>query len=191
MYLFFDTETTGLPRDYKAPISELDNWPRLVQIAWLQYNHSGEKLLSRNYVIKPQGFIIPEQSSRIHGITNEMAVNEGYDLKKVLREFSEILNKSKILVAHNISFDEKVVGAELLRNNIQSNLLKIPKICTMKSSTDFCRIPSRYRRYKWPNLSELHSVLFNKPLLNGHDAMVDTTACAECFFELKTRGVIE
>ncbi|RLJ00088.1 MAG: 3'-5' exonuclease [Candidatus Aenigmatarchaeota archaeon] len=191
MYLFFDTETTGLPKDYKAPISELDNWPRLVQIAWLKYTDSGEKLLEKNYVIKPQGFIIPERASKIHGITNEMAMNEGVELKSVLIEFSEILNKSKTLVAHNISFDEKIIGAEFLRNDIQSNLLEIQKICTMKASMDFCKIPCRYRRYKWPNLSELHSILFNKPLLNGHDAMIDTTACAKCFFELKSRGVID
>ena len=32
-YLFFDTETTGLPRNYKAPSSDTRNWPRLVQLA--------------------------------------------------------------------------------------------------------------------------------------------------------------
>jgi len=30
MYLFFDTETTGLPRNWKAPVTDLDNWPRMV-----------------------------------------------------------------------------------------------------------------------------------------------------------------
>ena len=32
MYLFFDTETAGLPRNKKTPISNLKNWPRLVQM---------------------------------------------------------------------------------------------------------------------------------------------------------------
>ena len=31
-YLFFDTETTGLPANWQAPMSDLENWPRLVQI---------------------------------------------------------------------------------------------------------------------------------------------------------------
>jgi len=35
MYLFFDAETTGIPRNYKVPASDHRNWPRLVQIAWL------------------------------------------------------------------------------------------------------------------------------------------------------------
>ena len=35
MYLFFDTETTGLPRNWKAPVTHLNNWPRMIQIAWI------------------------------------------------------------------------------------------------------------------------------------------------------------
>ena len=27
MYLIFDTETTGLPKNFKAPITDTDNWP--------------------------------------------------------------------------------------------------------------------------------------------------------------------
>ena len=44
MYLFFDTETTGLPRSWKAPITDSNNWPRLVQIAWLVFD------LDKNWV---------------------------------------------------------------------------------------------------------------------------------------------
>ena len=52
MYLFFDTETTGLPKDWKAPISDLDNWPRLVQIAWSHYDSSGNEISNNSYIIK-------------------------------------------------------------------------------------------------------------------------------------------
>ena len=34
-YLFFDTETTGLPKNWKAPVTDTENWPRIVQIAWI------------------------------------------------------------------------------------------------------------------------------------------------------------
>ena len=111
MYLFFDTETTGLPKKWKEPVTNLDNWPRLVQIAWLSYNEFGELLSSDNRIIKPNGFIIPEDASKIHGITHENADLIGEDLAQVLTEFKALVDNAKYLVAHNMSFDEKIVGA--------------------------------------------------------------------------------
>ena len=73
MYLFFDTETTGLPRNYKAPLTAFDNWPRMVQIAWMQYDESGSLLSETSYIIKPEGYQIPEAVSKLHGITTERA----------------------------------------------------------------------------------------------------------------------
>ena len=34
MYLFFDTETTGLPKRWNAPVTDLENWPRSFAGAW-------------------------------------------------------------------------------------------------------------------------------------------------------------
>ncbi|MEA3478042.1 MAG: 3'-5' exonuclease [Bacteroidota bacterium] len=111
-YLIFDTETTGLPVDWNAPISNLDNWPRLVQIAWFHCDNSGNILTDSNYIVKPQGFTIPEDATEVHGISTEMAKSEGIDLKTVLIEFSKAISQSSFLVAHNLNFDEKIVGAE-------------------------------------------------------------------------------
>jgi DNA polymerase III epsilon subunit-like protein len=191
MFLFFDTETTGLPRDWNAPVERLDNWPRIVQIAWLMYDLEGKRLSEKQFIIKPEGFVIPEESSRVHGITTEQALSEGVDLSGVLLDFSNDLAKVNFLVAHNLSFDEKIVGAEFLRKQIDNNLNESNKICTMTSTIDFCRIPSATpSSYKWPKLSELHFKLFGEDFKDAHDAMVDTSACAKCFFELKNKGVI-
>ena len=46
MYLIFDTETTGLPKNWKAPITDTDNWPRCVQIAWQLHDEMGELVVS-------------------------------------------------------------------------------------------------------------------------------------------------
>ena len=59
-YLFFDTETTGVPKNYKAPITDLDHWPRLVQLGWILCDEQGSELQTGNDIIKPNGFIIPE-----------------------------------------------------------------------------------------------------------------------------------
>ena len=189
MYLFFDTETTGLPKDWKAPISDLDNWPRLVQIAWSHYDSSGNKILGNNYIIKPQGFVIPPYSSIVHRISTERALKEGVDLKMVLEKFARDIKNVKFLVAHNMEFDAKIVGAEFLRINTPNNISEISKICTMKKATNFCQISGRYG-FKWPTLSELYSKLFEEDFENAHDASVDISACAKCFFQLRKMKII-
>ncbi len=188
MYLFFDTETTGLPKKWDAPITDLENWPRLVQIAWILFDEDGSQILSKKYVIKPEGFIIPEESSKVHGITTETALKKGKPLQKILNEFSLSMSLSNFMVAHNMSFDEKIIEAEFLRKRIQRSLFQPIKLCTKEISTEFCKIPGPYG-FKWPSLSELHVKLFGKDFEDAHDALVDVNVCAKCFFELKKQGV--
>ena len=191
-YLFFDTETTGLPHDWNAPVDNVDNWPRLVQLAWLLYGKDSNIICGGNYIIKPEGFLIPTEASNIHKITTEKAKKEGKELKKVLEEFKTIVENTNYLVAHNISFDEKIVGAEFIRKNLSNNLVDKNKICTKEQTTNFCAIPSPngYNDYKWPKLSELYYKLFGKEMENAHDAMEDVKATAKCFWELKRKGIL-
>lgn len=189
MYLFFDTETTGLPQNYNAPIEDLNNWPRLVQLAWLIYDRGGEKTGQGNFIIRPEDFMIPEQSSRVHGITTERALTEGVDLKETLLNFADAIRESQIVIAHNMSFDEKIIGAEFLRKKILHDLFNTIRVCTKEEATDYCQLPGNYG-YKWPRLDELHIKLFGKNFDDAHDALADVEACARCFFELCKRGVI-
>jgi len=189
MYLFFDTETTGLPRDWKAPVSDLDNWPRLVQIAWILYDNSARLICDYDCIIKPEGFVIPRMASEIHGITTEMALEEGVSLAGVLNDFADVVKRARLLIAHNMSFDEKIVGAELLRMNMSNCLVGPAKLCTMTASTGYCKLPSPYG-YKWPTLGELHYKLFESGFNDEHNAVKDVAACAKCFFELKKRGAL-
>jgi DNA polymerase III epsilon subunit-like protein len=190
MYLFFDTETTGLPRNYHAPLSDLDNWPRLVQIAWLTFNQNGEKVNGSSFIIKPEGFIIPEESSRVHGISTETALLKGENLENILLNFAGAIDNSKVIIAHNMSFDEKIIGAEFLRKNVPHKFFESIRVCTKEEATDFCQLPGNFGTYKWPRLSELHIKLFGEDFDGAHDALVDVEACARCFFELCKRGVI-
>ena len=191
MYLFFDTETTGLPRSHHVSVRNLENWPRVVQIAWLTCSNSGKLLSQNDYLIKPEGFLIPNEATKIHGITTKQALAKGYDLNTVLTQFGRDVNKASLIVAHNIDFDEKIVAAEFLRKKITHTLSKKPKVCTMRSSTEFCEIPGYYGKYKWPNLRELHNTLFDCDYKDIHNALADVKACAKCFFELKNQGVIK
>ena len=186
-YLIFDTETTGLPKTWNAPVHKLDNWPRLVQIAWSLYDEKEKAQINCSIIINPEGFSIPKEASRIHGITTEKANREGELLINVLNEFCQVLNRDNLtLVAHNMGFDEKIVGAELLRMNIKSNFFDLPKICTMKSTIDYCNLPNK----KYPKLEELYYILFKTGFKDAHSADIDVAACARCFFELRKKKVV-
>ena len=189
MYLIFDTETTGLPRDYSAPITDLDNWPRLVQLAWQLHDHTGKLMSSGNYIVKPEGFTIPFNSEKIHGISTERARKEGHDLEFVLQQFRKDIDRSYFLIGHNVSFDESVMGAEFLRKKIPSAIMDKPKIDTKDESTEYCAIPGG-RGYKWPTLGELHHKLFNTGFEDAHDAAADVEATTRAFLELVLLGVI-
>lgn len=190
-YLFFDTETTGLPRNWNAPVTDLDNWPRLVQLAW-EFYKDGEKVSVGDYIIIPEGFWIPPDTAAIHGITTDRAQKEGVLLQTVLTEFKELLQQTDFLVAHNISFDEKIMGAEFLRKNMPDYVASKKTICTKEIATEFCAIPNTNGRtsYKWPKLSELHMKLFGTDFKDSHNAMADARATAKCFWEMKNLGII-
>lgn len=188
MYLFFDTETTGLPRNWKAPVTDLNNWPRMVQLAFLLYDPDGNEISGGDYIIRPEGYRIPADASRIHGITTERALLEGRPLPEVLEVFNSLVPQAGYLVAHNISFDEKIIGAEFLRCHMPNGLNGKRKICTMDSTTNFCAINGPYG-YKWPKLSELHYKLFRSGFEEAHNAAADIRATVKCFWELKRRGI--
>ena len=187
--LLFDTETAGLPKKYNTPISDLNNWPRVVSVAWLLYE-DGKLSEECDFIIRPEGFVIPPDVARIHGITTEKALADGEDLSVVLRNFAGYLNLVGTVVGHNLGFDEKVIGAEFLRKNIQHTLNNKEKVCTMDKSTNFCAIPGRYG-FKWPKLNELHIKLFGCSFENQHNALSDIRATAKCFWEMKRLKLIE
>jgi DNA polymerase III subunit epsilon len=188
MILFFDTETTGLPKNWKAPVTDLNNWPRLVQLAYLVYDFDGNITHSCNEIIKPEGFTIPLESSKVHGINTEIALQRGNKIADVLELFQIHLKRANLLVAHNMAFDEKIIGAELLRLGHQNILEQKDKICTMLETVDLCAIEGPYG-FKWPKLEELHRNLFGCDFEGAHDALADIQATAKCFWELVLKKI--
>ena len=161
----------------------------MIQIAWIFCDQNGTRMESDQFIIKPEGFIVPADASRVHGITTERANREGVDLESVLIKFKELVDQADYIVAHNISFDEKIVGAEFLRKGVRTDFERKPKLCTMQASTDYCKLPGPYG-YKWPKLSELHIKLFGKDFEEAHDAAVDINATEKCFWEMRKIGLI-
>lgn len=189
MYLFIDTETTGIPANHKAPASDLKNWPRLVQIAWQLTDEDANEVSRAEYLVKPEGFIIPLAATKIHGITTGLAHRKGAALPTVLTAIAAAIKKASLLVAHNMQFDEKILGAEFLRSGYPNSVESKARACTMQASTNYCRLPGPYG-YKWPTLQELHMKLFNEAFEGAHRALGDVRACARCYFELKRLKIV-
>ena len=186
MYLIFDTETTGLPKRWDAPVSDTDNWPRCVQIAWQLHDEMGGLIEQFDTLVRPEGFNIPYDSEQIHGISTDLALREGKPLEEVLKAFEETLGKTRFLVGQNVGFDINVMGAEFLRVLGQNPLEAYPVLDTCTEETaELCRLPGgRGGKFKLPTLTELHQHLFGEPFEEAHNASADVEATTRCFLEL-------
>ncbi|HWY38427.1 MAG TPA: PHP domain-containing protein, partial [Bacteroidia bacterium] len=193
MFLIFDTETTGLPRNYNAPLSDSDNWPRVVQIAWQLHDIKGNLISADSIIVKPDGFTIPFNAAQVHGITTERALAEGRDLQQVMMEFVEAVKQTKYLCGHNIEFDLSIVGAEFIRLGMSDFFAGKPVIDTKSDAvTEFCAIPGgKGGKFKWPKLEELYKKLFNQGFEEAHNAAFDVQATAKAFFELLKRNILK
>ncbi len=186
MYLIFDTETTGLPKRWDAPITDTDNWPRCIQIAWQLHDTMGNCIEHQDYLVKPEGFNIPYDAEKIHGISTELAQEQGASLSEVLEKFNIALSKTKFVVGQNVKFDLNIMGAEFVRGDVANQLQELPVLDTCTEHTaSLCQLPGgRYGKFKLPTLTELHQYLFNKPFGEAHNATADVEATTRCFFEL-------
>jgi DNA polymerase III epsilon subunit-like protein len=193
MYLFFDTETNGLPKHYGSPASDLNNWPRIIQLAFILTDENGRILEEYCNLIKPENWIIPNEKFWIdNGYSTEESMLFGIPIYKALRRYQEALKKAKVKIAHNITFDNPVIEAEMIREGIETALHKFkPGFCTMKNTTNIvCAKHANGYSNKWPKLIELHEFLFGEEFDGAHDALADVKATAKCFFELKKRKLI-
>jgi DNA polymerase-3 subunit alpha/DNA polymerase-3 subunit epsilon len=141
------------------------------------------------HVIRPDGWEIPAGAALIHGITTEMAHEAGKPLSEVLDALEITILAADRIVAHNTEFDIPVLGAEFLRAGRRDPLAGKPRTCTMRSLTDWCKIPGPYG-YKWPTLQELHEKLFSEKFEDAHRAETDVLACARCYREARARGIL-
>lgn len=190
--LFFDTETIGLPRNWKAPATDVDNWPRMMQLAFQVADETGKVLDEYKSLIQPDNWEVPIQDFWInHGYTTSKCFEEGVPVTEALNAFVDAIDRFdvQLLVAHNMDFDKCIVGAEMVRKEMSLER-KIAKACTMKASVSLCAIPGKFG-FKWPKLDELYDKLFNRGFEGAHDAGNDVAACRECFFALVDMGVME
>ena len=207
--LVFDTETTGLPKSKIINPDTLNLWPHIVQFSYVIYDTALNDIVeSKDTIVKiKDGITIPEDSIKIHGITNEISQKNGINIEFILNEFFYHLRNVDLLVGHNISFDINMIKVELLRfiyetnGNILENEEKAYKYnlhfltnyknisCTMQSSIDLCNIKAINKfgkeYIKFPKLLELHQKLFDSTPNNLHNSFNDILVTLRCFMKLK------
>ena len=191
MKLFiFDTETTGLPRKKVSALVQAENWPHIVSISWIvMESDTNEILEKKTYIIKPNGWIIPEDSIKIHGITQDFAEKNGADLGEVMKEVLQL--QFDMMIAHNIVFDDNVLTNAIRwdAGHYEFPGFSCLKGCTMQLSKNICRIPSLStsmspfkRGYKPPKLKELYEFIYKKKPDESklHGSAYDTEILSEC-----------
>jgi DNA polymerase III epsilon subunit-like protein len=176
LLLIFDTETTGLfPKNKVLSLETVHEWPYIVQFSFVTFNTETNKLIEYDYIIKTSH--IPEESTKIHGITESMNKAQGFEFKSIYNIFKICLDQCDLIIGHNIQFDIQMLQAECLRNSIPFVVNK-QHVCTMKSTTKMCNLP----RMKWPTLNELHQHLFKESVHNLHNSIVDVIICLRCYY---------
>ena len=190
MYIIFDTETTGLPKRWNAPLTDSENWPRCIQIAWQVHADSGELLSHEDYLIQPDGFTVPYDAEQIHGISTALAEQQGRPLDEVLTLFSTALEQAEYVGGHNVTFDLNIMGAEFLRLGDHNPLEEALVIDTCTEETaQLCQLPGgRGGKFKLPTLTELYIHLFGAGFGEAHNATADVEATTRCFLELLRKG---
>ena len=185
--LFFDTETTGLPTHRSmSAMTRKGVWPDIVSIAWIQTDTDGVILASEYYIIKPDGWTIPEEATFIHKISHELATKNGHGLKYIMNKFYTVARSSNVIISHNMRFDRNVINNALIWRLNRSipcmDFWEKRLFCTMKHGSKL----SVTGKNKFPKLSELYHFVFGiyYDEQHLHNALNDTQVLKECFFKL-------
>jgi DNA polymerase III epsilon subunit-like protein len=190
-HIIFDTETTGLlPKKNFRVIhpKRFDKWKqcRIVQIAWLVCNDEGDVVRSHDYIIKPDGFTVPEESFKIHGISHENAVKNGQPIVEILKKFLLDVTISSTIVAHNVVFDVSVVLSEMFRSTGDGSF-DLSEVDSFYKKNSYCTMLHGTKKGgRWPKLDILYKEYFNcAPDLTLHNALNDAEICRKIYFYQK------
>lgn len=195
-YLFFDTETTGLP-DYRMP-AEWEGQPRICQLGAIVTDADGRVKAEANLLIKPDGWSIPDASAAVHGITQSDAEKYGFSIRAALSIFDRLMPMARTIVAHNLQFDLMMIQIEAARTDTSNMRFDFPAecYCTMTNATPVLQLPPTAKmaargktEFKKPNLQEAYRHFFGREFEGAHDAMADVRACRDVFFAIRSAGV--
>ena len=195
-----DTETAGLP--IRGSPSEDPSQPFVVSIALISLDHESlAELEAQHFILKPPaGRTIPEEVTKIHGISTERANDEGVDPADVVRLYSRMRRSSHGSIAHNAPFDVRMMRIEMLRygatkEHCDTVEAASPQHCTQKLATPILRLPptakmvkAGFNKPKAASLADGLRLMFNEVDPEAHGALADARNCARVFRWLRDNG---
>ena len=184
MTLIFDTETTGIIQK-RLPAHD-PSQPHIVSIAAVLLNGGLREYSCMDVIIKPDGWTIPEDAVKVHGITDEIANQYGVPIGPVLTLFNHLCFKADVLVAYNAAFDTEVIKSELARKGREHYLHDEKLRCCMLECAQELKLPNTrgYGDYKWPKLEESYKFFFGEDMQNAHNALWDVRNTAKIWKHL-------
>lgn len=189
--MLFDVSANGSPTNYNASPRDIDNWPRMLHIVWQVVNEKGQIQQNRNDLIKPQGFKVSPNALERHYLEASQLELEGIPVKKAIDAFMDAVKDVDMVLSHNLALHEGIVRAEADRCGSIDRLSSMDRYCLMQETTYYCAIPSKWGKYKWPSLTELHKKLFNRGYSKPGHADADLNAQARCFIVLYKTKILE
>ncbi|MGZ9893064.1 3'-5' exonuclease [Bordetella bronchiseptica] len=192
--LFYDTETTGLPL-FGEP-SEDPRQPHIVQLAAALVDlDTRDTIASLDLVVRPDGWVIPDEVTAVHGITTEHAAAVGVPESLALSLFLELW-AGRPRIGNNEQFDARIIRiAQHRAGELEPDLdaWKAGKTeCTAKMATPIVKCPPTPKmiaagrnHYKTANLGEAVLFFTGKPLENAHSAMADVRGCMDVYFAIQ------
>jgi len=188
-YFIIDVETNGLPVNYNAPVSNSNNWPHVIEIGWVLFDSEENIILKKSIFINPEGYIINEDILNLTNRHKRIKKGNIDSISNALKDLERWIECADYIIGHNVEFDVTCLAAEYHRLKIKSAISEKQTVCLMKQSVNFCQIDGG-RGYKYPKLEELYWKLFNRKPAEVHGADLDAMITAECFWNLKKRGVL-
>lgn len=199
LLLVYDTETTKLPL-WSQP-SEHPDQPHLVELAAvLADTEKRQDIKVFNSIVCPDGWIIPDDVSKIHGITTERALAEGEPEIEVTEAFLALAAKADVIASYGIDFDLRIMRIAMLRAGMAKTQIDEWKAshkfyCVQRACTPVCKLPAtpkmiaagRRNQAKTPNLGEAARIILGETLDGAHAAMVDVRATLRIAYALKDR----
>ncbi|UKT65759.1 3'-5' exonuclease [Pedobacter mucosus] len=184
-FLVIDTETSGLPKSWTAPYSKENNWPHILQIAWIIYNELGIEVKRENHYFRNNDIVIDKNSFKIHGITKEYLKSHGVEKDKIMMILnSDLIKYQPIIVGHFIELDYHMLNVEFYRIGKNDILKNYQFFCTMKASAPYVYNPTVSQL----KLNQFYAELFSEEPANLHNALSDAINTAKIFFHLLAKN---
>lgn len=175
MYLVFDTETTGLGKD-----------ARMTQLAFVVLDENYDIVKHYSSLVQPDGWEVPNTKFFIdNGMSTERCAEYGDNIYHVLEAFEAGISCSKIVIAHNMKFDARIIENEYASDTYgvcSGSFLALDQYCTMEQSKKVLESS------KHVSLVNAHLEIVGYDFEGNHDAMADVLATARLFEQLHKSG---